>query len=541
VEGAPIVMESVAPAKEEVKKEETKVSAIPEQAPESNNASPSSSPPRAPISLPNYILGDEARTTHYNASSTREEAAIDAKSLTAGDAAFILRRDYKWAYAIVVEKEEGENSRLVFMADKKNRKTFPESAWGKYIRVIKVDADELAKLEAESVPHTKIEETKEETTKDADEERNKGSKKKKALTKIEEAKEETTKDGDEEGSKGFKKKKEKKKKENKSGKENSGKRTLMLGEFSSDVGSWFSSKFGGSKKTKENMTLVVKVEKEDASPATPSEDKGASPEPETETEDTEIEMEIDLKDLDELKITKSKSRTSSFLNALPAGIFSKKSKSFDVTKTAASKAKCASEPDAAAAAEDGEKREDAVADAKLETPASTSEAEKPSEDLSSVDETTRDVVEKKKSTPDDPISATTDEETSAHSASVEVTATADPSVVKVTSPEPEIIPIPVPIKLLQTPIQFYKAATMTEDPAAAALAATSFADFDDSGIYGLGEQGVMVVESDPFAAASAGRLGHDRVEALRKQGLISVEDIEDEALREQGITIVETC
>ena len=51
----------------------------------------------------------------------------------------------------------------------------------------------------------------------------------------------------------------------------------------------------------------------------------------------------------------------------------------------------------------------------------------------------------------------------------------------------------------------------------------------------------MVVETDPLASASAERLGHDRMEALRKQGMISIEDIEDEALREQGITIVETC
>ena len=59
---------------------------------------------RSPISLPTYTLGDEGKSNHFDASTSRETAAAEAKSLSVGDAAFILRTDGKWTYAIVTEK-----------------------------------------------------------------------------------------------------------------------------------------------------------------------------------------------------------------------------------------------------------------------------------------------------------------------------------------------------------------------------------------------------------------------------------------------------
>jgi len=61
---------------------------------------------RSPISLPTYTLGDEGKSNHFDASTSRETAATEAKSLSVGDAAFILRTDGKWTYAIVTEKIE---------------------------------------------------------------------------------------------------------------------------------------------------------------------------------------------------------------------------------------------------------------------------------------------------------------------------------------------------------------------------------------------------------------------------------------------------
>lgn len=324
--------------------------------------------------------------------------------------------------------------------------------------------------------------------------------------------------------------------------------TLILGEFSSEVGSWFSAKFGSSKKTKKNKAVVeVAAEKEDASPPapTPTEENEASPKSEiddvvdvaskpktTESEDAPLPS----KDTPvELKITKLKSRSSSFFNALPLplGIFNKKSKSFEETKAATT-----SESDAAVAKDDEESgvvAKDTVMAADeetAETPATVAEAEtKPSnEDPSTTvgEDETRDATEEK-STPEEYTPAAK-EETATTSVPAEETAAA----VEETSPEPEI-PKPTPIKLLQTPIQFYKAATMTEDPAAAALAATSFADTDDND-YGLGQQGVTVVENDPSATTTAESLAHDRVYGhLGREGVTVVET----NLRKQGITIVE--
>ncbi len=106
---------------------------------------------RVPIHLPTYNLGDEGKPNHLNASTSRETAADEAKSLTVGDAAFIKRSDLKWTYAVVTEKIEGDSTVLRFEVDQdKNRKSFPETQWGKYIRVIHVEESELAILQTEA-------------------------------------------------------------------------------------------------------------------------------------------------------------------------------------------------------------------------------------------------------------------------------------------------------------------------------------------------------------------------------------------------------
>ena len=102
---------------------------------------------RAPVYLPTYKLGDEGQPNHLNASISREVAAVEAKSLIVGDAAFIKRSDLKWTYAILTERIESEPIVLRFEVDKeRNRKSFPEAQWGKYVRVIHVDEAELARL-----------------------------------------------------------------------------------------------------------------------------------------------------------------------------------------------------------------------------------------------------------------------------------------------------------------------------------------------------------------------------------------------------------
>lgn len=108
----------------------------------------------APKILPTYSLGTEGSPNHFNATTSRETAATEAKSLSVGDAAFIKRSDLKWTYAIVTEKITSDTDgsiTLRFEVDKdKNRKSFPEGQWGKYIRVIQVDDVELKKLEEEA-------------------------------------------------------------------------------------------------------------------------------------------------------------------------------------------------------------------------------------------------------------------------------------------------------------------------------------------------------------------------------------------------------
>ena len=113
---------------------------------------------RAPISLPTYRIGQEGRSNHFTASTSREVASAEAKCLSVGDAAFILRSDRKWAYSILTQIDDGpgDESTLVFELDEeRNMKRFHRAVWGKYIRVIKVDDTELAKLteeEAKSEP-----------------------------------------------------------------------------------------------------------------------------------------------------------------------------------------------------------------------------------------------------------------------------------------------------------------------------------------------------------------------------------------------------
>ena len=100
-----------------------------------------------PISLEGYSIGKEGEPHHFNALTNREDAAIAAKVLEVGDAAFIKRSDLKWTYALVVEKSiESEGVILRFEVDQdKNRKSFPEKQWGKYIRVIQIEEKVAAK------------------------------------------------------------------------------------------------------------------------------------------------------------------------------------------------------------------------------------------------------------------------------------------------------------------------------------------------------------------------------------------------------------
>ena len=109
---------------------------------------------RVPISLPTYHIGQEGRSNHFTASTSREVASAEAKCLSVGDAAFILRSDGKWAYSIltqiIIDDGPSDESTLVFELDEeRNVKRFHRAIWGKYIRVIKVDDAELAKLTEE--------------------------------------------------------------------------------------------------------------------------------------------------------------------------------------------------------------------------------------------------------------------------------------------------------------------------------------------------------------------------------------------------------
>lgn len=112
---------------------------------------------RAPVSLPSYTIGTVAQPHHFDGSATREQAAQSAAELRVGDAAFIKRSDLKWTYAVVTERNVAESEgkecvTLRFEVDAaKNRKSFPEAQWGKYIRVIRQEpADQDAASAAPS-------------------------------------------------------------------------------------------------------------------------------------------------------------------------------------------------------------------------------------------------------------------------------------------------------------------------------------------------------------------------------------------------------
>ena len=99
-----------------------------------------SSATRKAISLEGYSIGDEANTMDLSLDITGEEAALEAKSLEVGDAAFILRSDCKWTYAIVIDKAvvpDGRSALRFEVGADNSRKTFMEAQWGKYVRVIK--------------------------------------------------------------------------------------------------------------------------------------------------------------------------------------------------------------------------------------------------------------------------------------------------------------------------------------------------------------------------------------------------------------------
>ncbi len=96
---------------------------------------------RKPISLEGYTIGDEAKKTDFAPDTSKKDAALEAKSLEVLDAAFILRSDGKWTYAVVSEKTVDPNGKgsLRFEVEADSSKTFIEARWGKYVRVVKTE------------------------------------------------------------------------------------------------------------------------------------------------------------------------------------------------------------------------------------------------------------------------------------------------------------------------------------------------------------------------------------------------------------------
>jgi len=534
---------------------------------------------RTPIALPSYTLGDDGRPAHFTATTPRETAAVEAKELAVGDAAFILRSGHKWAYAIVIEKVEKDGGTILrFEVDmEKNQKTFPEAVWGKYIRVIRVDANELAKLEAEA---GELENAPKEAS---------------SPKKVAESKEEATNE----------KKKEAKKGESKSA-------TLVLGEFSSEVGSWFYSKWN-SKKTKEDKPAALVSDKRDTQKPEPK-DKAEPPsgEPEdqaavatakektkskpqtgslfsskpelgsmfasmfgeksgepksdpekkdevkaaaaTQTDADKPNSQTDESKLTQAKVEKSKESKPAALGSMFASMFGEKSgepksdpkdkedvkdapvtEVTKVTKVDRAKPKTQTEESEVTQAkiEKSEKSQPAAAAANQVTtteqnkdpsPASSLASGKPPE--AAADET-RDAVEEKP-TPA-PAAPTT-------KAPVEGKSTLAPAAPILEPPAPQPVP-PKPIKLLKTPFKFYKARSMKEDPAAAALAATSFAD-DIEGYGSIENHGVAICKYDPAAAANADVLAEDREHGGEEIQGDTIEESNAE-LKRQGIVVVE--
>ncbi|KAL9188667.1 hypothetical protein ACHAXT_007045 [Thalassiosira profunda] len=103
----------------------------------------------SPVALPGYDLGDAGVPRHFDADAPRRTAAEEAAALGVGDAAFVLRSNRGWVYAVLVKTiaEEGKEA-LQFDVGTKSLKTIPKSAWGKYIRTINCGPEEFARLRA---------------------------------------------------------------------------------------------------------------------------------------------------------------------------------------------------------------------------------------------------------------------------------------------------------------------------------------------------------------------------------------------------------
>ena len=369
------------------------------------------------VSLPAYELGEPGRADHFTADTARDTAADEAKSLNVGDAAFILRSDYKWSYAIVAERKESDEIILTFMVDKENNiKTFPESRWGKYIRTIKVDAAELEKLKAEEA---------------------------------EKNNENAVKEG--------------------------GKMMLRVGQLSSYIGSWLSTKLGSSSdKAKDTDTDKAEDGKHDA-----ASEQDIAP--------VNAASKFDLFSIIDKALNHGKDAE---------GTQSPSIESADAEVDQTEKGKPVEIKDT----ENGP-------------------TESILEERDEIDETT---------TPEDIVG---DREGAVEDANTSETK----SKVQTSINAPESPPEKKPIKLLKTPFKFFKAPTMKEDPELAALDATSFADEQyDS----LQSSGVVVCEHDPTAATAAGILEKERVYGhLENKGVVVVDTMA--CFEQQGIMVVE--
>lgn len=392
---------------------------------------------RTAISLPTYTLGAEGKSSHFTADITREAAAEEAKSLEVGDAAFILRSDHKWAYSILTEKSDARSILRFEVDGEKNRKTFPQAVWGKYIRIIKVDDAEMVKLQEEAAATA-------------------------AAAKKAEV-EEASKKETEVKAKEVAAVEEKKVTEEKS--TPLANAAIAWVRISSGASSIFAKK--------------PEVENEDA----PKKEADAIPEEDAKAEEganaEETEKEVSKKE----KSTPAKNAVD--WEGIASGVTSMFS-SFanDLSNKIESLKKEESKP---AAQNDVDKTQEIK-----DTEAASSEP-------------TSAPMESREDT----------EEKSAPAASA-----------------PELEPEPtMAMKLLQTPIKFFKAATMQEDPAEAALAATSFADEPMAN--------VVICEKDPSSAKRAKALEWERMYGpLESQGITIVET-ERAEVKKEGVLVVE--
>eukprot|EP00984_Skeletonema_dohrnii_P004471 scaffold1586_cov126-Skeletonema_dohrnii-CCMP3373.AAC.5 len=110
---------------------------------------------RKSISGKGYSVGDEANLMDFSVDISKEDAALEANSLEVGDAAFILRSDGKWTYAIIIDKAmvpDGQCALRFEVGADNSRKTFMEAQWGKYVRVIKATNSTAAESNAATDP-----------------------------------------------------------------------------------------------------------------------------------------------------------------------------------------------------------------------------------------------------------------------------------------------------------------------------------------------------------------------------------------------------